>query len=230
MIFSEKEAEGYDQWYNSKLGKFVDEVETELAFSLFSPHPGEKVLDAGCGTGNFSLKLAQMGLEVVGVDISEPMLDKARKKVAKTDDNLQISFNKMDVLELQFPEESFSGVFSMATIEFIPDSKKENFIREMLRVVKPGGKVLIGTITSDSEWGKMYKKQAQEQDSVFSQAQFTTPEKLNQIEKDKLQASKECLFISPDIDEKNISRKREKKLAGQKRGGFFCSLWKKPEK
>ncbi len=228
MIFDEEKVPEYESWYDTELGNFVDEVETELAFSLFTPESGSRVLDVGCGTGNFSIKLARKGLEVVGVDVSRPMLEKARKKVKELDEELKISFQKMDATDLDFSDGSFDDAFSMATIEFIPDEVKREFVQEMLRVVKPGGKVLIGTITADSAWGEMYKEQAKSKESVFYHAEFTTPEELNRIESDKLQASEECLFIPPDAESEDISWQRENELAGKKRGGFFCSLWKKP--
>lgn len=184
-------------------------------------------MDVGCGTGNFSIKLARKGLEVVGVDISRPMIEKAREKVKKVDEDLEISFQQMDAKDMDFSEGSFDGTFSMATIEFIPDEDKKEFVQEMLRVVKPGGKVLVGTITADSEWGKKYKERAKSEKSVFHHVTFTTPEKLNRIERDKLQVSEECLFISPDAENGDISWQRENELAGEKRGGFFCSLWQK---
>lgn len=229
MTFDEQEAQEYDDFFTTKLGKFVDEVETELAFKLFQPEPNSKVLDVGCGTGNFSIKLAQKGYKVVGIDISQPMLKKARNKLRKTEKNLDIEFRHMDALELDFPDSCFDHAFSMATVEFIPDDKKEKFIKEMLRVVKPGGKILVGTITKDSNWGQMYQQQAQSEESVFKDAEFTTPESLNQIEVDKLVTSEECLFISPTAEGEEISWEREKQLSDKKRGGFFCSLWQKPK-
>lgn len=228
MIFDEEKAGEYDSWYSTELGNFADEVETELAFSLFTPEPGSRVVDVGCGTGNFSIKLARKGLEVVGVDVSRHMLKKAQEKVKKLDEDLEISFQQMDAKNLDFSEASFDAAFSMATIEFIPDEDKKDFVQEMLRIVKSGGKVLVGTITADSEWGEKYKERAESKKSVFHRAEFTTPEKLNQIERDKLQASEECLFISPDADPKEVTWQREKELADKKRGGFFCSLWQKP--
>ena len=228
MIFNEVKASEYDGWYETTLGTFVDEVETELAFSLFTPVWGSRVLDVGCGTGNFSIKLACRGMEVLGVDVSRPMLKEAREKVKKMDEELKISFRQMDAKDLDFPDGSFDHAFSMATIEFVPDEDKEKFVQEMLRIVKPGGRVLIGTITADSEWGKKYRERAKSKESVFHHAELTTPEKINEIVKDKLQASKECLFISPDAESEDISWQREKELAGKKRGGFFCSLWQKP--
>ena len=81
MAIFDKEATFYDNWYKTTLGEFVDKVETECAFGLLSLTEGGKIIDIGCGTGNFSIKLAKKHYEVVGIDISKNMLDIARKKV-----------------------------------------------------------------------------------------------------------------------------------------------------
>ena len=172
MVFSDQEAQEYDDFFSSKLGAFVDEVETEQAFKLFQPESNSLVLDAGCGTGNFSFKLAKKGCKVTGIDISQPMLEKARNKLKNSPKNLAVEFKQMDALNLDFAAEHFDHAFSMATVEFIPDDKKPKFIKELLRVVKPGGRVLVGTITKDSDWGQMYRQQAQSRDSVFSEAEY----------------------------------------------------------
>ena len=80
QIFDEGAAT-YDGWYRTKLGQFVDAVETRLAFDLLKPKEGQKVLDGGCGTGNFSIKLASLGCVVTGIDVSTEMLNVARTKV-----------------------------------------------------------------------------------------------------------------------------------------------------
>ena len=71
MAVFDQYATDYDGWYNEKRGSFVDKVETELAFKLLEIKRGMKVLDFGCGTGNFSIKLDKMGCNVTGVDVSE---------------------------------------------------------------------------------------------------------------------------------------------------------------
>lgn len=102
-------ASSYDAWYTSKMGAFVDQVETDLAFRLFPAEKGMKVLDVGCGTGNFSLKLAKRGCRVTGIDITDEMLEIARGKAAA--ESADIDFYNMDLYKLNFPDETFDAVF-----------------------------------------------------------------------------------------------------------------------
>ncbi|NJO92077.1 MAG: methyltransferase domain-containing protein [Chloroflexia bacterium] len=71
MIIFDKEATSYDGWYQTEKGKLIDEVETSLAIELLQPKRGMKVLDVGCGTGNYSIKLAKAGCNVTAIDVSQ---------------------------------------------------------------------------------------------------------------------------------------------------------------
>ena len=224
MALFDQEAVNYDKWYETRMGKHVDKVETECAFSLFQIKPGMQILDVGCGSGNFSIKMAHQGALVTGVDISEKMLEIARKKAEK--EKLDIRFIQMDSRELQFPENYFDGVISMATIEFIPEPEK--MITEMFRVCKKDRYVLVGTINRESQWGRLYQDlKFQEHVPVFKSAYFKSPEDLSKYKKDALIKVREYLFIPPDTLESDINQKKEEELAGKERGGFFCVLWQK---
>lgn len=223
MAIFDKEANGYDEWYKTKLGAFSDKVQTELALSIFKPKPGMKILDVGCGTGNFSIKLAEMGCKVIGIDKSEKMLEKAKIKVK--DKGLDIEFHVMDVYDLNFCDESFDGVFSMAAFEFIYEPQKA--YNEMYRVLKKDGQMLIGTINKKSSWGEFYLSEIFQKDSVFKYADFKSMDDLKLWNAKEILDNGECLFISPDTEDKDISKKLEKELSLRERGGFICALWKK---
>ena len=142
MADFDKKAPEYDAWYKTQKGALVDALETECAFSLFTPAPGMRVLDAGCGTGNFSMKMAALGAHVEGVDLSAPMIGYAQEKAATSEYADQLHFQLGDLYQLPFPDHSFDAVLSMAAFEFIHDDQRA--LDEFLRVVKPGGHVLIG--------------------------------------------------------------------------------------
>jgi predicted TPR repeat methyltransferase len=65
--------EGYDQWFKTPVGSLVKKCEAELVLDLLDPSPGEKILDAGCGTGVFTSDILSRGATVTGLDISLPI-------------------------------------------------------------------------------------------------------------------------------------------------------------
>lgn len=225
MNIFDNEANEYDEWYETKLGAFSDKVQTELALSFFKPNSGMKILDVGCGTGNFSIKLAKMGCKVIGIDKSEKMLEKAKMKAEGKE--LDIEFHKMDVYDLDFPNESFDGVFSMAAFEFIYEPKKA--YDDMYRVLKENGYLLIGTINKESRWGQLYRSEIFQEESVYKYADFKSIDDLKSWNSKEVVDSGECLFIPPNIEEKDINIELEKELSSSERGGFICVLWEKKE-
>jgi len=213
----------YDEWYIQKKGHFVDAVETDLALGMLKLDPGMSVLDVGCGTGNFSMKLAEMGCVVTGIDGSEAMLKVARGKAAEK--NMSISYLQMDATELTFEEGTFDAVVSMAAVEFIEDSARA--VTEMFRVAKTGGQVLIGTINADSDWGEYYQTKKEQGNSIYRYASFKTINDLKAWNPDKLVGTGACLFIPPLAAEEEFTIKREEELSETMRGGYLCALWRK---
>jgi len=221
-----KAAGSYDDWYKTDMGAFIDEVETRQAFVMIKIEKGMEILDIGCGTGNFSIKLADKGCSVTGIDISQEMLNKARAKTSNLAD-LDIEYQLMDVYKLKFADETFDAVFSMAAFEFIKEPQAA--YEEMYRVLKPGGQMLIGTINRDSPWGKSYINHAwQNENSVFRFAEFKTLSDLLNLDRDHVVKQGECLFIPPDYKPSSYNFEEENRLSSIERGGYICVLYRKP--
>ena len=72
----------YRAWRASDLGRITDRIEEELIFALAGPVTGKRVLDVGCGDGVLSVRLAQQGAHVTGVDVDRRMLDAARNRAS----------------------------------------------------------------------------------------------------------------------------------------------------
>jgi ubiquinone/menaquinone biosynthesis C-methylase UbiE len=229
-MFDRTVAEAYDSWFDTPLGAFVDQTETRCAFGLLKPLPGERVLDVGCGTGNFSLKLAEAGARVTGVDLSEDMLAVARRRGAE--EGQSIEFFRTAGEELPFEDGSFDAAITMATLEFVGDPEK--VLGEMLRVTCLGGRVVVGVINRDSPWGELYTRVGKEGDPVFKDARL-----MNQSEAVSLRPKgtpavtppetvAPCLYVPPDASEEAIGW--EKEDAGREAGvppGFLCVRWRK---
>lgn len=227
MADFDQKAPEYDAWYQTQKGALVDALETECAFSLFQPTTGMRVLDAGCGTGNFSLKMAALGATVEGIDLSEPMIGYAKEKAAASPYAGQLHFQVGDLYALPFADESFDAVLSMAAFEFIHEDQRA--LDEFMRVVKPGGRVLIGTITGNSDWGLEYQSHMPREDSVFHHAAFKTADEMRALLSEQLLASAESVFLPFATPEAEATRElddayREKGAVG----AFVCLLWEKP--
>jgi demethylmenaquinone methyltransferase/2-methoxy-6-polyprenyl-1,4-benzoquinol methylase len=102
-------------------------------------HPGDRVLDACCGTGDLALADAEAGGLVTGVDFSEPMLERARKK------SDAIEWLAGDALALPFADGSFDAVTVGFGVRNLDDL--ERGLAELRRVLKPGGRLGILEIT-----------------------------------------------------------------------------------
>ena len=131
-------------------------------FAPLALRPGLKVLDVGCGTGDFLRLLAPLlsAGAAVGVDLSETMIAEARQRSADNVDNP--SFRVGSVLDLPFPAASFDRVLATQLLLHVPDPPKA--LIEMKRVLAPSGVISIteidwGTLvvqSSDSDLGRRF--------------------------------------------------------------------------
>jgi demethylmenaquinone methyltransferase / 2-methoxy-6-polyprenyl-1,4-benzoquinol methylase len=101
--------------------------------------PGAEVLDVCCGTGDLAVAAADAGGRVTGLDFSEPMLERARRKSS------QIEWLEGDALALPFQDASFNAVTIGFGLRNLADA--ERGLAEMRRVLRPGGRVAILEIT-----------------------------------------------------------------------------------
>jgi demethylmenaquinone methyltransferase/2-methoxy-6-polyprenyl-1,4-benzoquinol methylase len=97
--------------------------------------PGDRVLDACCGTGDLSVAARNEGGAVTGLDFSERMLERARRK------SDEITWVLGDVLELPFADESFDAATVGFGIRNVEDLGRA--LRELRRVLRPGGRLAI---------------------------------------------------------------------------------------
>lgn len=111
---------------------------------LLNPLPGERVLEVGPGTGYYSLDMATYLTpegQLDAVDLQQPMLDELMRR-ATTRGITNIVPAHDDARLLPFPEATFDAAYMVATLGEIPS--RDLALRELQRVVKPGGRVVIG--------------------------------------------------------------------------------------
>jgi SAM-dependent methyltransferase len=109
---------------------------------FFAPYlkPGMNLLDCGCGPGAITLDFAEALApgEVVGLDIDDRMLEQARATATERGAT-NVRFESGDILKLPFPDASFDAVWAASVLQYMPDPLAA--VKEMARVVKPGGVV-----------------------------------------------------------------------------------------
>jgi demethylmenaquinone methyltransferase/2-methoxy-6-polyprenyl-1,4-benzoquinol methylase len=105
--------------------------------------PAARVLDAACGTGDLAVAFARgaPGCRVAGVDFAAHMVRRGRRKLARLGLRGRISLEVGDVLQLPFQSGSFDAVGMAFGLRNIPE--RERAVAEMLRVLKPGGRLLV---------------------------------------------------------------------------------------
>lgn len=114
--------------------------------------PKEFILDVACGTGVVAITAARAGALVKGLDLSPVLLERARSNAAISGSS--IDFTEGDVEALPYADESFDVVLSQFGHMFAP--RPEVAIREMLRVLKPGGRIAFSTWPPELYTSKMF--------------------------------------------------------------------------
>ena len=114
---------------------------------------GERVLDVAAGNGNATLAAARRFADVTSTDYVPALLDKGAKRAAA--EELEVKFQVADAEELPFDDESFDVVLSTFGAMFTPDHTRT--AREMLRVVRSGGRIGLANWTPEGFIGQLFK-------------------------------------------------------------------------
>ena len=133
---------------NHRLSWDIDKGWRKKAIAQLQPFSPRHILDIATGTGDFAILAARMLTpeKLIGADISEGMMDIGRQKVKRARLAQIISFEKEDCLQLPFPENSFDAVTAAFGIRNFPDLDRG--LKEIFRVLKPGGHLSIVELTS----------------------------------------------------------------------------------
>lgn len=112
---------------------------------------GAKVLDVACGNGNAALAAAHRFCRVVGVDYVPSLLARARERASA--ERLEVEFVEGDAEQLPFPSASFDVALSTFGVMFAPDQARA--ARELVRVVRRGGRIALASWTPEGFVGRM---------------------------------------------------------------------------
>jgi ubiquinone/menaquinone biosynthesis C-methylase UbiE len=115
--------------------------------------PGQDVLDVACGTGNATIAAAGKGAKVTGLDLTPELFDVARQRAAEA--GVEIEWVEGDAEDLPYEDESFDRVLSAIGIQFAP--RHDVTAKELARVCRPGGLIVLANWTADGKIGELFK-------------------------------------------------------------------------
>lgn len=134
------------------------QVEIEAILRRLQARPGDRVLDAGCGSGRITRPLLKQGVCVTAIDFSPARLHYLRSHVPP-DSPLTVAV--ADVTRLPFPAGSFDRIVSGQVLEHIPDPQlRRQAVVQMLRVLAPGGTAVLTVYN----YSRTYRKMGQPQE------------------------------------------------------------------
>ena len=127
------------EWAEAFSGEHEKKPKDQEMLHRFSQEIGDRrpVWDFGCGPGNTTKYLKDLGVEISGLDLSEKILEQARTM------HQEINFRKGNILELKFENESIAGVVAFYAIIHFTEEQVGMAFREIFRVLQPGGLFLL---------------------------------------------------------------------------------------
>ena len=198
------------------------QCERTLILDLLQPQKNELILDAGCGTGIFTRTVIDHGSQVVGLDLSVPMLQYACGALPAP------GFTPVaaDMLALPFTDNQFDKTLSVTALEFIEDAGTA--IDELFRITRPKGCMVIATLNSLSPWAERRRIEARAKDhSVFKGAYFRSPDQLSVLAPVEGMI-KTAIHFANDADPSEARKiETDGQKAGAQTGAFVIGRWRK---
>lgn len=164
----DKTSSQYDRFYTTPLGALYDRLQKKAVASLL-PDPNEfpRVLEVGCGTGQWTSFLSQRGFKVTGIDISSEMI-----KIAESKKIPSAEFQQADILDFsvdvtQIENAPFDIAVAFISLEFTQNPS--DALQHMARSVRSGGFLLIGSLNIS---GLMNTKRIEEKKEPYFSARI----------------------------------------------------------
>jgi SAM-dependent methyltransferase len=169
--------DAYRDWRASRLGQITDAVEAALLLEVVGPPSALRILDAGCGDARLAVALAERGAAVTGVD-ADPVMLAAGRALAEAR-GIVVRLVQGDIGALPFPDGSFDVVLAVTVLCFVDDAPRA--AGEMARVLRPGGRLVIGELGRWSLWAAKRRVSAWLGSRVWRSARFRTARDLKRL-------------------------------------------------
>lgn len=169
--------DAYRRWRASRLGQITDALEEQLILDLLGPPAGLRILDVGCGDAALAVALTQRGALVTGVDADPSMLGAGRVRAEAS--GIAPELIQGDTRALPFADGRFDVVLAVTVLCFVDDAA--GAMREMARVLRPGGRLAIGELGRWNLWAAKRRLSGWLGSRVWQSATFRTAGALKRL-------------------------------------------------
>jgi ubiquinone/menaquinone biosynthesis C-methylase UbiE len=167
----------YERWRSSDLGRITEQLEYRQVLNLLGNVSGCRVLDIGCGDGLLAAELQKSAAEVVALDASQAMLEAAQQRARN--EHVRLTLCRGRAEELPFSDASFDIVVAVTILCFVPQAQQT--LSEIGRVLKPGGRLVIGELGRWSTWAARRRIKAWLGSPMWRAGRFRTPGELRRL-------------------------------------------------
>lgn len=158
------------RWRQTPMGALTERLEHEVMTDLAAPVDGMTLLDAGCGDGVLAEKFFEAGAVVTGIDANPDMVAAAKRRRGGT-------FLTATAGALPFEDASFDRVVAMTLL--CVSGEAERIVREMARILRPGGRMVLGELGAWNLWALARRWRGLRGNQLWRNAHFFT---LNEME------------------------------------------------
>ncbi len=142
-------------WMSGDYGHFAQYLEPGALDFLarLDLAPGTRMLDVGCGAGQIAIPAARAGVRVTGIDLAANLVAQARERAVAA--GVDATFDEGDAEALPYADASFDVVVSLIGAMFAP--RPDLVAAELLRVCRPGGRIVMANWTPEGHVGEMFR-------------------------------------------------------------------------
>jgi len=167
----------YAAWRASGIGAITEQLQRRLVLWLLGDVKGRTILDLGCGDGDLAVELRRQGAIVTGIDASPEMIQAAKARAQR--EGVEVKFQVGSAEAIPFAAEQFDAVVAVTILCFVADAGP--VFREIARVLRPRGQLVIGELGKWSLWAAARRVRAWLGSALWRRGRFRTPTELKQL-------------------------------------------------